>query len=126
MKQVWVGIGLLAALLLGGIWVGKSLEQAHSKQILDLSHASDAARDENWTRAEAYLTRVTKEWESQRGLQAALHRHDPLEQIDGLFAQLKAQLNCRDREGFCANCALLEKCLENLPQSHCFRWRNLL
>ena len=126
MKQVWIGVGILGLLLLGGIWIGEAQADAHGQQIRDLSHAADAAMEDNWTRAEAYLTRGKKEWEEKRGRSAVIYRQDTLEEIDGLFVQLGAQLACRNREGFCANCALLAKYLENLPQSHSFHWSNLL
>ena len=126
MRQVWIGVGILGLLLLGGIWIGEAQADAHGQQIRDLSHAADAAMEDNWTRAEAYLSRGKKEWEEKRGRSAVIYRQDTLEEIDGLFAQLGAQLACRNREGFCANCALLAKYLENLPQSHSFHWQNLL
>ena len=126
MKQVWIGIGILGALLLGGIWMGNTLEQAQTQQIRDLEQAEAAARAENWNLAEAHLTRAKKEWEKKRNFSSTLYRQDTLDQIDGFFAQLEANAACRDREGFCENCALLAKCLQNLPQSHSFHWRNLL
>ena len=126
MKQVWIGLGILVALLVGGIWMGNTLDQAHEQQIRDLNQARVAAAAENWNLAEAHLTRAKQKWDEKRNISGTLYRQDPLDQIDGLFAQLAAQLACRSREGFCANCALLEKYLENLPQSHSFHWRNLL
>lgn len=126
MRQVWIGVGILAALLLGGIWIGETQVDAHGQQIRDLSHAADAAMEENWARAEAHLIRAEKKWEEKRNRSAMIYRQDTLEQIDGLFFQMRAQLACRSREGFCANCALLAKYLENLPQSHSFHWQNLL
>ena len=126
MRQVWIGVGILGLLLLGGIWIGEAQADDHGQQIRDLSHAADAAMEDNWTRAEAYLTRGKKEWEEKRGRSAVIYRQDTLEEIDGLFAQLGAQLACRNREGFCANCALLAQVLRNLPETHRFRWRSLL
>ena len=29
MKRIWIGIGLLAALLVAGIWVAESMEDSH-------------------------------------------------------------------------------------------------
>ena len=126
MRQVWIGVGILAALLLGGIWIGEAQADAHGQQIRDLELASQAAMEGNWARAEAHLIRAEKKWEEKRNRSAMIYRQDTLEQIDGLFAQLMAQLACRSREGFCANCALLAKVLKNLPQSHSFHWQNLL
>jgi len=126
MKQVWIGLGLLAVLFFGGIWVGSGLEQAHEQQIRDLEQARIAAMEENWNRAEAHLTRAQKQWDERRNLTAALYRHDELDQIDVHFAQLEAQLACRDRTAFCGSCALLAQNLQNLPQAHSFHWRNLL
>ena len=126
MKQVWIGLGILAALLLGGIWMGNTLERAHEQQIRDLDQARVAAEAGNWNLAEAHLTRAKKEWDEKRNISGTLYRQDPLDQIDGLFVQLESSAAIRDRAGFCGNCALLARSLQNLPQSHSFHWRNLL
>ena len=126
MRQVWIGVGILAALLLGGIWIGETQADAHGQQIRDLELASQAAMEENWARAEAHLIRAEKKWEEKRNRSAMIYRQDTLEQIDGLFAQLRAELACRSREGFCANCAILAQVLRNLPEAHRFRWRSFL
>ena len=126
MKQVWIGLGILAALLLGGIWMGNTLERAHEQQIRDLDQARVAAEAGNWNLAEAHLTRAKKEWNEKRNISGTLYRQDPLDQIDGLFVQLESSAAIRDRAGFCENCALLARSLQNLPQSHSFHWRNLL
>ena len=126
MKQLWYGTALLIFLFAAGLFLGNHLENAWAQPIRDLGRAADAAMEENWARADAHLTRAEKEWEEKRNRSAMIYRQDALEQIDGLFAQLRAELACRSREGFCANCAILAKYLENLPQSHSFHWQNLL
>lgn len=125
MKQVWIGLGILGLLFFGGIWMGNELEQAHGQQIRDLEQARTAAMEENWSRAEAHLTRARKQWEGRRNISGVLYRQDPLDQIDGLFAQLESFSACRDRMSFCSSCALLARNLQNLPETHSFHWRNL-
>ena len=126
MKHLWFGAGLLAALFAVCILLSGPLENAHHTPARDLEKAADAAVKEDWDLAAALYTRARKHWESHRDLTAALARHDPIDQIDGGFAMLDRYASCKDEAAFAATCSQLAVQLRALPQSHSFRWWNLL
>ncbi len=126
MKHLWIGAGLLAALFVVCILLSGPLENAHHIPAQDLDRAADAAVKEDWALASALCIRARKQWESHRNLTAALARHDPIEQIDAGFAMLDRYAACEDAASFAATCSQLAVQLRSLPQSHSFRWWNLL
>lgn len=126
MKHLWFGAGLLAALFVACVLLSGPLENAHHIPAGDLEKAADAAVKEDWDLASALCIRARKHWESHRNLTAALSRHDPIDQINAGFAALDRYAVCRDAEAFSAACSQLAVQLRSLPQSHSFRWWNLL
>jgi len=126
MKQFWTGIGILAILLVAGLWLGDAMEDIHIRQAKDLEKAVAAAEEENWPLANALCTRAEKEWTQKRNLTAALYRHDPIDLIDAGFATAKAYAACEDVSAFSGTCAQLARQLRSLPENHAFRWWNLL
>ena len=126
MKHLWFGAGLLAALLVLGLWVGPRIEQSHHIPAKDLDKAVDAVLEDNWPLAEALFTRASRHWQSHRNLSASLARHDPMEQIDRDFAAAGVYLRIREKTAFCALCAQLAQSLRSLPQAHTPHWWNFL
>ena len=126
MKQFWTGIGILAVLLVLGLWLGDAMEDIHIRQAKDLEKAATAAIDENWSLATALCTRAERDWTRKRNLTAALYRHDVIEPIDAGFSALKNYAACADAAAFSGTCAQLARQLQSLPDSHTFHWWNLL
>ena len=126
MRHVTFGVGLLAALLVISLWLGSVVEETHHTPAGDLDKAAKAALEEDWPLASALYQRAEKHWENHRNLTAALARHDPIDAIDGGFAEVEIYAACRDQSGFCAACARLAQALRSLPQPHSFNWWNLL
>ena len=126
MKRCWIGAAVLAGVLLASIWVSSWTQAQSDLCIQDLDRAAELAQEENWPRAEALVKRSKKRWEQHRPLMAALASHEPMEQIDGLFAQAVTQSNLQDRNAFCAICAELTAGLWAMAMAHSFNWWNLL
>ena len=89
MKHLLFGVGLLAALLVLGLWLGSALEPAYEPAARDLEKAAGCVRDGDWALAAALSARAKQSWESRRNLTAALINHDVPDQIDQLFIQLE-------------------------------------
>lgn len=126
MKQLWLGIGLLAAILLSGLFLGRHLEETHHPQASDLEKAAGCARDDNWALAEALALRSRKNWENSRNLTAALVHHDSVKEVDARFAELSVCAEAENALEFSLRCAELARLLRSLPQSHGLSWWNLL
>lgn len=126
MKHLWFGAGLLAVLLTISLWIAGNLENTHDSPARDLEKAAEAALKEDWGLASALYLRAEKHWQKHRNLTAALASHEPIGQIDAGFAMLKSFARCEDISSFSSTCSQLAQQLRSLPQSHSFRWWNLL
>ena len=126
MKHLWFGIGLLAALLAAGLWLGGSLDDWHLPAAKDLDKAADAALAEDWGLAQALCIRAEKHWCKHRNLTAVVTHHDLIDQIDAGFAALEDYIRCEETSSFAATCSQLAGKLRSLHQSHGFHWWNLL
>ena len=126
MKRIWIGIGLLVALLVGGIWVAESMEDCYLPGAEDLRRASELALEEDWSRAEALTKRARDKWEKKWRVTASFADHEPMDEIDATFAELKAYAKARDRVAYSGTCAHLAELMEAMGQAHSFCWWNLL
>lgn len=126
MKHLWFGAGLLAVLLAVSLWLGSTLEEAHHTPAKDLDKAAAAALQEDWELASALYLRAQKQWQRRRNMAAALSRHDSVDQIDIGFSVLEDYCRCEETAPFAATCSQVAQQLRRLPESHGFRWWNLL
>ena len=125
MKRSRFGFGLLLFLLVLGaasaLWMVKVMEPMSDA----MEQAGNAALRQDWTRAEAAFGDVRQDWDRRFPLFAALTDHEPMENINGLFAQLEVYSACRDPQGFAALCAQLARDLEAMGEAHSLTWWNV-
>jgi len=126
MKQLFFGLGLMAVIVISGLFLGNRLEEIHHPQAKDLERAAACALKEDWGQATALMTRAKKAWLDNRNLTAALIHHDPLSHIDTRFAELEVHAAARNAPEFSAGCAGLAQDLRSVPKSHNLSWWNLL
>ena len=126
MKRLWLGLGLL--LLLFGVGVAADQLSAHLLEPVcdDLSAASDAALAENWPQAEQLAAQARQQWESKGTVMGTVADHEPLEQINQLYAQLEVYAKSRDPASFAACCQRLRKMIEAVAKTHEISWENFL
>ena len=94
------------------------MEQAQFSQSDKLHRAAALAADGDWAAARAHTADVRQQWERKRFLTAALCSHEPMDQIDGLFAQLEVFSEARSAVSFGSTCVYLACQLDALRQSH--------
>lgn len=126
MKRSLFGAGLLAALLLGGILVSSRMCGPHRALSGVLSEASGAAAAENWDRAGERLHAARAQWRENWHFSAAFSDHEPMEEIDSLFAQAEVFLSAGDGVSLATVCAQLSSLTEAMADANAFTWWNLL
>ena len=126
MRRIWIGIILLALLLGAGFWVSGFMKNAHLPVARDVRLAGELALEEEWGPAQAYAKRGEALWKEKRPVIAAISDHEPMDEIDALFAQLKVYANRKEEIAYGATCAHLASLLEALGQSHNCNWWNLM
>ena len=126
MKRIWFGAGLLVVLLALGIWSSSFMERTHLTQAENLNHAAELAASGDWSAAVDLCSDAKQEWDQKQCLIAALCTHEPMDQIEGLFAQLEVSAAARNSESFRSTCVYLARQLEALGKSHSLSLENLL
>ena len=124
MRRFALGIGLLTALLIGSLAVGKRVEQLHLPVIQNLEQAISLAEEGAEDGARRAVRRAEEQW--QRGWQfvAAFADHEPMDEVDDLFGALRAY--GPDSEEFIAYCRQLLRRTGAVIRDQTFSWWNLL
>lgn len=126
MKRFWIGVGLLAAIVLLSFWSTNRLSDLHISISEDLERAAQAAQNDRWETVDELASSVQTQWKNGWGFSAALVDHTVLDEIDGLLAQAEVYRKKRDATEYAAICARLARHIEALQESHKLSWWNLL
>lgn len=126
MKQLWVSIFLLAALLAGGLLTSWGARQVQEPIALQLEQASQAGFREDWEQAEALCAAARTRWETYRNALAAIADHGPMEEIDSLFGELEVYRQAKDPALFSGLCTRLSMKARSIWESLSLSWWNLL
>lgn len=126
MKRLWIGIVILALLLGSGIGTTVFALRTHSNISQTLQQASEAALRGKWQDAKRLSSDAKTTWESFRKVTASIADHEPMEEIDDLFAQMEIYLLTRQQIPFAACCASLEILTDAIGEAHAVNWWNLL
>ena len=126
MKRCRFGLGLLLVLLVLGTVSAWAMGKGLAPMTEGIRQAGDAALQEDWDTAEALSAEVKAQWEKGFPYLASLSDHEPMENINGLFAQLEVYAQCRDPQNFAAVCGQLAQDLEAMGEAHSLKWWNIL
>lgn len=124
MKRFLIGICVLSLLLALGIGITLAFQRIHLPVAMLLHQATEEALAGDWDAAATHVQDAYARWEHYRHFSAAFADHAPMDEIDGLFAQL--EVSKKSREHFPALCAQLAQHVEAIAESHRFHWWTLL
>ena len=126
MKRFFIGIVLLVLLFLGGHLTARVLHADFEPIALELRQASREALEGDRILADR-LSRLARErWEAGWKRTAVFADHGPMEQIDGLFAQLEVYRDTGNTAAFSAICLRLALEISELGEDHRLSWWNFL
>ena len=126
MKRGWIGAGLLAGLLILGLLVTWFMGRTHTGISEELELSARFAIAGNWEEAEELAEEAYEDWQDSWHFSAAFADHEPMEEIDALFAQLLPYLLNQDAVSFSAVCRELARQVEAIGDAHNLNWWNLL
>ena len=109
MTRFRIGASLLAVLLALCVWSQLRMSAIQRPIAGTVSRAESYAAREEWTQAAAALLTAQSAWEEHRTLLAALADHQPLEDIECLFARLESCAQEQDKAEFRAACQDLHR-----------------
>lgn len=126
MKRLYIGVGLLIFILVAGVCLTAAFGSLHTPLSEKLDAAADAAMADEWEKTLDLTAEARAEWTRVRNFTAAVADHEPLEEMDSLFAQLEILAASRNRKDFAIVCAQLSTLATALAQSQAVTWWNLL
>ena len=126
MMRTWIGVGILVLLL--GIGIFPTIYTADTQDRLAqiLAESRESAAVGQWEKAAGKCYQARALWEKHQKATAAVVDHEPMEEVEALFAQLEIYLKARDSVGYCACCASLEVFTRAIGESHSVSWWSLL
>ena len=126
MKRLWLGVGILLALMAVNLWAMGYTRQTHQRISGTLEKACEAALAEDWFTAQRLQRQAMEKWEKSWSITAALSDHTELDEIDAGFARL--EVYCRDRHAtdFAAESGALARQVAALGEGHRLSISNLL
>jgi hypothetical protein len=126
MKRSKFGFGLLLALLILGLVSTWAIIRSTAPITETLRRAGERGFLGDWDDAMASMAEAKGCWEKTYPLCASLTDHEPMEDINSLFAQLEVYGESRDTRNFVAVCALLAENLNAIGEAHTLKWWNIL
>lgn len=126
MKRFYLGVFLLLFFLLFGLWTGHILETIHTEIAEQLTRAADIALSGDLLQAEDIALAAKKQWEASWHGSATVADHAPMDEIDGLLAQLSCFARAGNTGDFAACCTRSSLLVRAISEAHSLTWWNLL
>lgn len=126
MRRPFLGIGILLVLLALGIGIWWGMETIHGDMEELLTQAKTAAEQGDWLTAGEMSRMAYDQWEKHHHFTAAFADHTPMDELDGLFAELMVFLENQESPHFEATCAQLILLTQAMADSHGVPWWNIL
>lgn len=126
MNRFRIGMGILAGLLILGIAVQIGTRRMQEPVAAALKRAQISAMAGDWETADSLAAAAAQRWQDGWRRTAALADHEPMEDIDGMMAQLPVFSAGREAWEFAALCGELSRRVEAVADAHAFHWWNVL
>lgn len=104
MNRFRIGVGLLVVLLGLCIWSQVRMSAIQTPIAREVAQAEACAARKDWAQAADMVAAARREWEENRTFVAFLADHQPLEDIECLFAMLQAYAAGQEETEFRASC----------------------
>ena len=126
MNKLWIGIGLLIFLLVLGIGLlwGSSVFFGDFSESME--EAGDMALAGNWFASGQKMEQTQKKWERYCHFWASFTDHEPVEQVQVLFAQLELYQKQQLQTEFASACRALSHVAQAIQETHGLKWWSVL
>lgn len=126
MARCWLGAGILLLFLILGLVVMWTMGKAHFSTGQMLEQAAEQSLAGDLDGATALAMAAKARWERQHHATAAVADHNPMDDVDRLFAQMEVYAKAQEAPHFAACCVELAHLLQATADAHRFSWWNLL
>ena len=125
-KRFYLGTGILVFLLVLGLLTGRSMAQFSEETAAFLEQAEAAILSGNTQTGTELAQQARRLWQKRWHLAALVADHSPMDEIDGLFAQMEFFAKTEDLPRLGACCARVAELVEAVADAHTLRWWNVL
>ena len=126
MSKLWIGIGLMILLLVGGIGILWGSHVFFGDFSQSVEEAGELALAGDWYGAARKVETSQKKWESYRHFWASFTDHEPVEQVQALFSQLELYQKQQLQTEFASACRALSHVVQAIEETHGLRWWSVL
>lgn len=126
MRRLWIGLGLLLGLLAIGLGLLVFSEGFFREFSANLEEAARLSMAEDWPAAVEKAEKSRAMWQRYYRFFSATTDHEPIEEVQELFARLELYSRERIAVDFSAVCRSLSKLAEAINESHNLRWWSIL
>ena len=126
MGRLWLGIGILVLFLVLGLWISHCMDSVHLSIANTLETAAEQALSGDLDAAAQTAQTAKVSWEKHWHGSAVVADHAPMDEIDGLLAQLECYSRADQPGDFAACCTRLALLVEAMSEAHSLTWWNLL
>ena len=126
MKRLWIGIGILVLLLAMGIGLLLGSMVYFEELSRDLEQAGELAMTGNWPAAIKKAEESEARWKIYRRFWASFTDHEPVEEMEVLFSQLKVYQARQLDVDFATVCRHMSQLAKAIDESHGLHWWSIL
>ena len=126
MKRLWIGIAFLALLLAGGFGINAGMDNLQKEISQQLDAVCQTALAGDLEQAAVQANGAREVWEQYRNLVAAVTDHEPMEEMDTLFAQLPIYYETDSSLNFAAVCSDLTLLIQAIGENQALKWWGVL
>lgn len=126
MGRFLLGVGILVLFLVAGLWISYSMDSVHQTISQTLDDAAACSLNGDLAEGITLAGAAQQQWQRHWHGTAAVADHAPMDEIDGLFAQLETYGKAGHCETFAAYCARLSQLVSAMGEAHSLNWWNLL
>lgn len=126
MKRLWVGVVFLGVLLVAGLGLTAVVSSIQEEISGQMSRAGEEVLAGDWEAAVSLAAAAKTKWDQHRRFVASVADHEPLEQMDTLFAELEIYRHQSIPADYAAVCTHISYLSRAIGESHALKWWNLL
>ncbi len=126
MKQLWMGIGILAGLVAVCLGAFGILHAKNAETTMLLAQAQTAGEQGNEEDALRYSLAAKAQWEENAGFIDTVMSHEETDDIHREFSDLLVYAENNKREEFLSSCGRLLVMVEHLTEMERPYWYNIL
>lgn len=125
-RRFYIGVGLLVGLLILGMFTAWAVERCQMPMATAMEQASQAALSGDFQNGVTLAQEAKESWVSHWKGVASIADHTPMDEIDGLFAEMEVYAQAGEDVHFSACCSQLASLLRAVSDAHRLSWWNVL